>query len=96
MGIIRVSTEELRDGDTIFEDLFADEMNISLIMKGTVVNEKVRNRLKNADIGKILINRVGVEDEITEDIKGFELKDGDRITIGLHNVEDTIYLEYLT
>lgn len=91
MGIIRVSTEELRDGDTIFEDLFADEMNISLIMKGTVVNEKVRNRLKNADLGKILINRVGVEDEITEDIKGFELKDDSEKS---HDAKKVEFKEY--
>ncbi|HHX59210.1 MAG TPA: VWA domain-containing protein [Epulopiscium sp.] len=41
-------------------------------------------------------NNVEKSGRVIDASKGYELKDGDRITIGLHNVDDTIYLEYLT
>lgn len=67
MGIIRVSAEEVCEGDIIWEDLFADQMNISLIMKGTVVNQRVLDKLVNTNIEKILIDRPGAEDEVLEE-----------------------------
>ncbi len=67
MGTIRIFGKEAIDGDIIAEDLFADEANIALIMKGTVVNQRVKDKLVKSDIGKILVDRAGVEDEKIEE-----------------------------
>lgn len=41
-------------------------------------------------------NNIEKSGRVIDTLNGYELKDGDRITVGLHNVDNTIYLEYLT
>lgn len=40
-------------------------------------------------------NNIERSGRVIDATNGYELKDGDRITVSLHNVDETIYLEYL-
>ncbi|AFS77759.1 HD domain-containing metal dependent phosphohydrolase [Gottschalkia acidurici 9a] len=50
-----VTVDQLKDGDILAEDIFTDQANMSIVVKSTVINERVIKRLKELGIGSLLI-----------------------------------------
>ena len=57
MVTIKASVEELIDGDIIVEQIFSGNTIISLVVAGTVVNQKIKDKLSNAGVDEIVITR---------------------------------------
>ena len=57
MVTIKASVDELMDGDIIVEQIFSGNTIISLVVAGTIVNQKIKDKLSNAGVDEIVVTR---------------------------------------
>lgn len=64
MSTIKVSIEELKNGDVIARDVYIENSNIPLVNEGAIINDAIKDSFINVDIDKVLIYK---SDSSTED-----------------------------
>ena len=75
MSTIKVAASELHYGDIIVEQLFVEHTNIFLVVKNTVVDRDVRDRLVDLNMGRISIFRGDRDKNEKHAIKKEEFKE---------------------
>ena len=75
MSTIRVSVDELKDGDVLAEEIYLESSNISLVKENALIDENVKNKLVNADILEVKIYNSDTNEESLYDIKKDKFKE---------------------
>ena len=70
MKTIRIPVDKLRNGDMVAEEVFTEHTYVTLLVKGTIIDEMIKNRLIRLDIEDILISRSATEVDTLEEIAG--------------------------
>lgn len=73
MSNVKISIEELKNGDVIARDVYTENSNIALVNEGAIVNDIIKESFINVNINEVLIYKS--DDVDIHDIKKDEFKE---------------------